>query len=78
VVRIRRELTQIRQAGRVELAKRFKKAKTSGDLPADADPEGLARFIMTIGWGMAVDAQTGASRKELHRVVETALRALPN
>ena len=75
---IRRELTQIREAGRVELAKRFKKAKTSGDLPADADPEGLARFIMTIGWGMAIDAQTGASRKKLHRVVETALRALPN
>jgi hypothetical protein len=33
---------------------------------------------MTIGWGMAVDAQTGASRKKLHRVVETALRALPD
>jgi AcrR family transcriptional regulator len=75
---IRRELTQMRQAGRMELAKRFKRAKTSGDLPADADPEGLARFIMGIGWGRAVDAQTDASRKELHRVVETVLRALPN
>jgi hypothetical protein len=48
-----------------------------GDLPADADPADLARYAATIIHGMAVQAAGGATRKELLRVVATALRAWP-
>ena len=49
-----------------------------GDLPADADPAALARYLATVIEGMAVQAAGGASRKELERVAETALRAFPD
>ena len=44
---------------------RLKRAKTEGDLPTDADPAALARYLATVIEGMAVQAAGGASRKEL-------------
>jgi hypothetical protein len=46
-------------------------------LPPDADAAALARFVATVNGGLAVMAATGATRKELLRVVETALQAWP-
>jgi glutamyl/glutaminyl-tRNA synthetase len=71
------ELSAMRDARRKRLSSRFKRASESGDLPCDADPEALARFLVTVGWGMASDARSGASRAELLRTVEIALRAWP-
>ena len=48
-----------------------------GDLPAEADPRDLARYVVTVMHGMAVQAAGGASREELRRVAELALRAWP-
>ena len=48
-----------------------------GDLPADADPDTLARYVLTVGSGMAVEAQSGASREDLYRTVKLALKSLP-
>jgi hypothetical protein len=31
--------------------------RSSGALPADADPDALARYVLTLAWGMAVEAQ---------------------
>ena len=56
----------------------LKRAKKEGDLPADSDPAALARYLATVIEGMAVQAASGASRKELERVAETALRAFPD
>jgi hypothetical protein len=55
----------------------LKRAKAEGDLPADADPAALARYVATITQGLSVQAAGGASRKELERVAEMALRAWP-
>ncbi len=74
---LRREISALRDAARVRLRRRLQKARATGDLPAEADCEELARYVMTVGWGMAVDAQSGATRKQLHRTVERALRAWP-
>jgi hypothetical protein len=52
-------------------------AKADGDLPPDSKPAGLARFIVTVVRGMAVQAAGGASHNELKRVVQTALQAWP-
>jgi AcrR family transcriptional regulator len=74
---VRRELISCRAAGEVALRRRFERAQADGDLPADADPADLARYVVTVMRGMAVQAASGASREELRRVAEMALRAWP-
>lgn len=74
---IRRELISRRAAGETEIYKRLKRAKAEGDLPRDSNPADLARFIATLLQGMAVQAAGGATRAQLERVIQTALRALP-
>ena len=75
---IRAELGRVRDARKERLRIRLQDARDSGDLPPDADPDELARFLMVVGWGMAFDAQTGASRADLYRTVARALKAWPN
>jgi AcrR family transcriptional regulator len=74
---IRRELIARRAAGQEALRRRLERAVTEGDLPAGANPGDLARYLATVTQGMAVQAAGGASREELQRVAETALRAWP-
>jgi hypothetical protein len=45
------------------------------DLPADADPADLARYVSAVTYGMAVQAAGGASREDLRRIAGVALRA---
>jgi AcrR family transcriptional regulator len=75
---IRKELEKRRGTSQAEIRERFKRARREGDLPADADPAVLARFLATVIEGMAVQAASGATRKELERVAETALLAFPS
>ncbi len=56
---------------------RFQRAKDEGDLPPDADPELLARYIDTLVHGLSTQAVTGASQEELRSVVNLALRQWP-
>jgi AcrR family transcriptional regulator len=74
---IRQELEKRRGTGLAAIRERLKRAKREGDLPADADAAILARFLATVIEGMAVQAASGASRRDLDRVAETALRAFP-
>jgi len=74
---IRRELATRRAAGEAAIRRRFKRAISGGDLPADTDADDLARYVSTVMHGMAVQAAGGASRKALLRVVKMALRAWP-
>ena len=74
---VRCELVTRRLAGEAAIRERFERAKVDGDLPADADPADLARYLVTVMRGLAVQAASGAGRVELRRVVETALRAIP-
>ena len=74
---IREELCARRGAYEVSLRQRFERAKAEGDLSADADCADLARLVMTVMQGMAVQASGGASREDLRRVAEMMLRAWP-
>src|SRR5436309_1536671 len=74
---IRQELIARRGAGEAAIRKRFERAKAAGDLPPGANPADLARFATTLIHGMAIQATGGASRKDLQRVIEIALRAWP-
>lgn len=60
------------------LTDRLIRAKAEGDLPPDADPESLSRYLETFVAGMAVMAGGGTSRKELTRMIGLALAGWPN
>ncbi|MFJ4483752.1 TetR/AcrR family transcriptional regulator [Streptomyces longwoodensis] len=75
--RIAQFLADSRLAGERALAQRLAHAVEEGDLPADTDPDALARYVMVVSEGNAVHAASGASREALHATVDLALRALP-
>jgi AcrR family transcriptional regulator len=72
------ELAGLRNARRGRLRERLKRAQATGDLPAECDPDQLAEFVLVVGWGLALAAQSGATRDDLRRTVATALKAWPN
>jgi AcrR family transcriptional regulator len=74
---LRQELVERRVSGEAAIRDRFERAVLEGDLPSDTDPTALARFVVTVNFGMSVQAASGASRAELLPVVQTALRACP-
>ena len=75
---VQRELALRRAAGQKVIRDRLRRAKAEGDLPADANPADLARYIATVLHGMSVQAAGGATRAELLRVAQTALQAWPH
>ena len=75
---IGKALIAARRAGEAAIVERFRRAQSEGDLPADVDPEQLAAFIRTVVYGMTVQAASGATRDELERIIELALRAWPH
>jgi AcrR family transcriptional regulator len=75
---VRNLLFDARRAMRKRLQTRLEAAKASGDLPTDANVDDLARFIQVVYYGLSIEAQSGASRKDLHRSVDLALRAWPH
>ncbi|MEU5032504.1 hypothetical protein [Streptomyces milbemycinicus] len=70
-------LAEWRAQSQVHLRDRFQRAVAEGDLPADADPELTARYVMTIANDMAVQAAGGAASEDLQRVADAALRNWP-
>lgn len=74
---MRRELISRRSASESALCRRFTRAKAEGDLPPDANPANLARYIVTIIHGMSVQAASGATRNELRHVAQIALQNWP-
>jgi AcrR family transcriptional regulator len=74
---VRRELAQLRQAAVSTLQDRFERAVQEGDLPEGTDCATLARYIATVLNGLAVQAASGATEKELRLVSALAIRAWP-
>ena len=75
---VARALIDARTVGEDAVRARLGRARDEGDLPADADPAELAAYLRTVIYGMTVKAAGGATRPELERVAELALRAWPN
>ena len=73
----RKEVAARRAAAEVALRRRLQRAKREGDLPKNAEPAELASYVMTVVRGMAVQSASGASRDQLRRVAQIALRAWP-
>ena len=72
-------LAASRLAGEKAFADRFRAAVAEGDLPADADPDALARFLMVVSEGHAVHAAAGVPRESLQQsaaIAELAFKAM--
>jgi AcrR family transcriptional regulator len=74
---IREELVARRMVNENNLRDRLEQARSNGDFPKDEDPSDWARYVVSVGLGMAVKAASGASREELHRVVDFTMRGWP-
>lgn len=74
---IRDMLIAWRNEGASHLRDRFQRAVDEGDLPPDADPGVLARYVLTVSNGIAVQAASGASPDDLRHVANAALRNWP-
>ena len=74
---VQKALVAHRESGVAGLRKRLERAQAEGDLPRSTDPAALARYAATVMHGIAVQAASGATRQELRRVAELALRAFP-
>jgi len=73
----RRELAKRRAAAEMALRNRLERAREERDLPSEASGADLAKYVVTVLHGMSVQAAGGASRDELERVADMALRAWP-
>ncbi|KYG02058.1 TetR family transcriptional regulator [Sorangium cellulosum] len=70
-------LRERRAASEAALRRRIEQGIAEGDLPADTDGAALAKYYGAVIQGMSVQARDGASREELERVAQAALRAWP-
>lgn len=74
---IRKELAARRTAAEGLVLKRLKRGMAEGDLCREADCQNLAKYIMTVIYGLAVHAASGAKKKDLLKVVEVTLKSWP-
>lgn len=74
---VQRDLTAFREAGVAAIRERFVRARREGDLPRDANPSDLARYVAALLHGLAVESAGGASAADLRRVAKLALKSWP-
>jgi hypothetical protein len=70
-------LLEWRRNGEEALRARFARARNEGDLPVESDPSLLARYISTVAYGIAVQAATGVTRKDLRPIIDLTLQSWP-
>lgn len=75
---LRTWLAELREQTRKRFRDRFAEARGGAGLPGGMDADCLARLVLVIAWGLAVEAQSGASRKDLRRTIALALPAWPD
>jgi AcrR family transcriptional regulator len=73
----RKQLAGLRAAGEALVRRRLERARKEGDLPRGASAADLARYVATVVHGICVQGASGATRRELRRVADLALRAWP-
>ena len=72
-----KRVADMRTARARAIADRLQKAINTGELPKTVDARSMADFVSAISQGIMLQARDGASRAELHAIVDTAMKALP-
>lgn len=73
----RRETRSRRNRLREAIQERLERVLHGEDLPCGAEPAALARYLVAVMRGMAVEAASGAGAAELHEIVDVALMSWP-
>jgi AcrR family transcriptional regulator len=74
---VRAQLNLRRAAAEAAVRDRFERAIVEGDLPANVNARKLARYVVTVLWGLSVQAAGGANRSQLQEVARMALECWP-
>jgi AcrR family transcriptional regulator len=74
---VRLSMIDWRKAFEQIVRERLQRARHDGDLPKTVNPTDLAKYIGTIWTGLAVQAASGATRSELSRIIDLALKTMP-
>jgi AcrR family transcriptional regulator len=74
---IREEVTRRRRSSTQALIDRFAQAKDEGELPDSVEADALARYLLAVVQGLALQAGNGGSRAELDQLVDTTLAMWP-
>ena len=75
---LRQWLAEHRIALRLRLEERFSADLAEGRLPKDCDVRTMARLVLTLAGGVAIEAQSGASREDLYAAIDLALHNFPS
>ena len=75
---VREDVVRRGETSKRALTERFVRAKAEGDLPSHVDPEGLMRVLVAMLQGISIQANQGATREELDRLVESGLALWPS
>ena len=73
---VKQAMIERRRSGDAALKKRVQQAKSAGELPGEIQPADFARFLSSIMAGLSIQAASGATKAELRRVAEIALRSI--
>lgn len=71
-----RALALRRAAAETAVMQRLRMSIAAGELPADTCAEDLARFLITVIWGMSVQAAGGATREQLQSIAAITTRVI--
>jgi Transcriptional regulator len=72
------EIVQRTEVFKQMMVDRFERAKKEGDLPAHIDALGLTGVLVAWLQGISIQSNQGINRKDLERLIETALSLWPS
>lgn len=75
---LHQEIIQRTDAFKQMTVERFERAQEEGDLPAHVDASGLTGVLVAWLQGISIQANQGIERKDLERLVDTALSLWPS
>jgi AcrR family transcriptional regulator len=74
---VKQSMIDWRKGGLSRLQKRLQRAHREGELATNVNPKDLARYLLIVMNGLGVQAANGATKSEMTRAVEMALRSMP-
>jgi AcrR family transcriptional regulator len=76
--RIRDMMAAKRTMSEAAMCKRLEAGIAAGELPPDTDAAAMAAFFSTVFRGMAVQARDGATREQLQKIGDLAMKIWPS
>jgi len=73
---IKQAMIEWRRSGEIAIGTRLRRAQREGDWRGDMQPPDLARYLSSVMTGLGVQAANGATKSEMNRVADIALKCL--